>query len=155
MEGDEKLVVYCHHRDVVARIQGAVGGAVITGDTSQQGRADVIKAFQNECLPRIVTITSAGGQGIDLFGIGGIKSRVIMMVERAWTPSEEEQAEARLHRLGQANPVNAYYLLAEGTIDERMNRLIEKKRSVIGGIHALFAVEQNIVGDLIKDYLGG
>jgi SNF2 family DNA or RNA helicase len=77
------------------------------------------------------------------------------MVEREWTPALEEQAEARLHRLGQVNPVNAYYLLAEGTIDERMNRLIEKKRSIIGNIHALFEVEQTIVSDLIKDYLGG
>lgn len=155
LEGDEKLVVYCHHRDVVAKIQGAVGGQVITGDTSQQARADIIKAFQYEPTPRVVTITSAGGQGIDLFGVGDVKSRCVIMVEREYTPAMEEQAEARLHRLGQANPVNAYYLLAQGTIDERMNRLIEKKRAVIKGIHALFDVQETIVSDLISEYIGG
>ena len=55
----------------------------------------------------------------------------ILFAEREYSPAKEEQAESRLHRIGQTNAVQAYYLLARDTIDEDMNELIEEKRRIM------------------------
>ena len=75
---------------------------------------------------RVMIITTAGSEGIDLYSASDI-----IFVEREWTPSREEQAEARLHRIGQRNPVTAHYLVAKGTVDERLSQVVDKKREVI------------------------
>ena len=47
---------------------------------------------------------------------------------------EHDQAEDRCHRIGQDNNVSAWYLLAEGTIDDDIYELIEKKRVVVDAV---------------------
>ena len=55
----------------------------------------------------------------------------ILFAEREYSPAKEEQAESRLHRIGQQNAVQSYYLLAKDTIDEDVHELIEEKRRLI------------------------
>ena len=45
-----------------------------------------------------------------------------------------DQAEDRLHRIGQHDAVTAWYLLAAGTIDETMAELVARKRGVVGAV---------------------
>ena len=95
-------------------------------------------------------ITSAGGEGIDLFA-----ADTIIFAEREWTPAGEEQAEARLHRIGQKAAVQSIYMVANGTIDEQISALVEKKREVfheIIGSDVLHTqvIDTNIVADLLR-----
>ena len=55
----------------------------------------------------------------------------IVFVELPWTPADLDQTYSRLHRIGQKGSVTATYLLTEGTIDEEIYSLIEKKRGVV------------------------
>jgi len=56
-------------------------------------------------------------------------------LELGWTPGEHDQAEDRVHRIGQeASSVNAWYLLADGTVENDIAHLIDKKRQVIATV---------------------
>ena len=155
---DRKLVIYCHHLNNIRLVKDMYdewGVVTITGDDSQKKREEVRTVFQNDLYgPRIMAITSAGGEGINLFGIGDVKCGDILFIEREWTPAKEEQAEARLHRLGQHSPVLAHYPIVLNTLDEKMHRQIEAKRQVIRDIVGLFDVELSIVGDILFEELG-
>ena len=53
-------------------------------------------------------------------------------MELPWTPADVDQTYSRCHRLGQQGSVTATYLLCNGTIDEYVYDLIERKRGVVG-----------------------
>jgi hypothetical protein len=65
----------------------------------------------------------AGGTGIDLTG-----AQVVIHYDRWWNPAKEEQATARVHRMGQHHPVQVYKLVTAGTLEEKIHRIIEEKR---------------------------
>ena len=134
LEQDEsqKVVVYAVHHSVVDYLENALKKwkvSTITGEVSQEERQKRIDAFQNKQNPRVMIISSAGGEGIDLF-----RADKIIFCERSWTSSEEEQVEARLHRMGQKSAVEAIYLIASETVDRQMDNLIEQKRGLIDDI---------------------
>ena len=56
-------------------------------------------------------------------------------MEFEWTPGKHDQAEDRVHRIGQkADSVNALYMIAEGTIDEYFMEIIDTKRGVLSQV---------------------
>ena len=55
----------------------------------------------------------------------------VLFVELPWTPADVDQTYSRCHRLGQKGSVVATYLLTDGTIDEDIYSLIERKRNVV------------------------
>ena len=67
----------------------------------------------------------AGGTGIDLTG-----AQVVIHYDRWWNPAKEEQATARVHRMGQQQPVQVYKLVCAGTLEEKIHHLIEEKRAL-------------------------
>jgi len=130
LEQDEsqKVVVYAVHHSVVQLLLEGLkkyGVSSITGETSQAERQSRIDNFQKRAMPRVMVISSAGGEGIDLY-----KADRILFCEREWTSGAEEQAEARCHRMGQKNAVEAIYLIATATVDRDMDSLIEQKREI-------------------------
>jgi SWI/SNF-related matrix-associated actin-dependent regulator 1 of chromatin subfamily A len=130
---ETKLVIYAHHLDVVDRIKEGLeeyGVTTIIGSVSPRERDRRAVAYQTEQTPRCLIITSAGREGIDLYGIADVDSSNGLVVEREWRPSDEEQFEGRLDRDGQTLPVNSWYLEAKGTVDTRMSVKIEKKRKL-------------------------
>jgi SNF2 family DNA or RNA helicase len=58
----------------------------------------------------------------------------VAFLELGWTPAKHDQAEDRVHRIGQDRHVTAWYLLAADTIDERIAALIDYKRAVVGSV---------------------
>lgn len=138
LESDEKVVLFAHHKDVVAQLIKALmkyGVGVIVGDTPVKERQRQVELFlSNETLisqkpMRVMIISVAGAEGIDLY-----QANQIVFVEREWVPAIEEQAEARLHRIGQKNPVTAHYLVALGTVDEKLNNLVSEKRKLFSSV---------------------
>jgi len=143
-----KVVLFAHHRDVVKSLGEGLrphGVKLIVGDISQQERSSNINEFlmpDSSC--RVMIISTAGAEGIDLYSASDI-----IFVEREWTPSREEQAEARLHRHGQKNPVTAHYLVAKGTVDEKLDGIIRSKRQIIGQVIKQDEIIQQVVMELL------
>lgn len=145
---DAKVVIYAVHRHVVSQLEIALrkyGVTTITGDVPNEERSVRCDRFQNMHLPRVMIISSAGGEGIDLY-----RSSVIIFAEREWGPATEEQAEARCHRIGQENAVEAIYVIAKGTIDEDIDELIESKRSILGQVITQADVHLDITDELLS-----
>lgn len=137
LESNDKVVLFAHHKEVVHDLVMGLkqyGVGVINGDTSIKERQRQIELFSHPTLTaqtqmRVMIITVAGAEGIDLYSASHI-----IFVEREWTPAREEQAEARLHRIGQKNPVTAYYLVATGTMDEKLAETVDSKRRMFASV---------------------
>ena len=148
-----KVVVYTHHHEVVEKIAHGLLGyhpVTYTSKDSAQDRDRKVELFRSPGGPRVMVLTQAGGEGIDLYGLQGVDVSRLVMVEREWTPSAEHQVEARLHRIGQVNPVDAYYLVARKTVDEKLAAIIERKRKTISTV-----MGESVVREMIADLMSG
>jgi SWI/SNF-related matrix-associated actin-dependent regulator 1 of chromatin subfamily A len=77
----------------------------------------------------------------------------VAFLELPWTPGELVQAEDRCHRIGQKNTVNVYYLLAEGTIEEKIAESLDDKRKVLDAVlDGKVTEETSLLSTLIKHY---
>lgn len=123
---DRKLIIFAIHKDVVSSLVSGLKDydpLTITGSVIQSDRDRNKQEFQNG-RRRVMIISEAGGEGINLFAASDI-----LFVERSWTPADEEQIEGRAHRTGQTRNVMAWYLVGPH-IDEKMDALIDSKREL-------------------------
>jgi hypothetical protein len=127
----EPLVVFGEHvatqRAVLERFPDALH---ILGADSSVDRQRAVDSFQEEDGPQLIVCSiKAASQGITL-----TRASNVAFLELDWTPARHDQAEDRLHRIGQESAVTAYYLLAPDTIDETMAELLQRKRSLINAV---------------------
>lgn len=104
-----------------------LGAPTITGETPLRERQEAVDRFQADPACRVIVVSIHAGSAGKLHAASDAA-----FVELDWTPARLDQAEGRLHRRGQENPVTAWYLVGEDTVDEYMMRLVEKKRAVVG-----------------------
>jgi non-specific serine/threonine protein kinase len=101
-------------------------GLVLHGGTPVTKRAGLVAQFQAEDgLPFFVISVKAGGTGLTLTAA----SHVIHF-DRWWNPAVENQATDRAFRIGQKKNVLVHKFVVPGTIEERVDRLIEEKKSL-------------------------
>ncbi|HEY2005902.1 MAG TPA: DEAD/DEAH box helicase [Solirubrobacteraceae bacterium] len=127
----EPLVVFARHQEVQKAVARRFPDALhLFGQDSLPAREEAIAAFQRPDGPSLlVAATRVAGQGITL-----TRASNVAFLELEWTPAMHDQAEDRCHRIGQHDAVTAWYLLAAGTIDESMARLIQSKRAHVGAV---------------------
>ncbi|MEA3301816.1 MAG: DEAD/DEAH box helicase, partial [Pseudomonadota bacterium] len=128
----EKLVVFATHRATIDTLMSEFGGQAvkIVGGMSGKQKQESIDAFQNDPDVRLfIGNIKAAGVGITLTAASNVA-----FLELPWTPSDLEQAEDRLHRIGQSNAVNVCFFLAEGTIDATIATMLDTKGSIIDQI---------------------
>lgn len=152
LTSEEKLVVFCSHREAVDKLYEEFGDQavkVVGGMTSDQRQHSIDSFVEDDNVRLVIANIDAAAEGID--GWQHVCSNVAF-VELTWTPTKHHQAEDRCHRSGQNNPVSCYYLMAADTIDERLARMIDHKRSVVSAIVDGQAVEhdENILADLLR-----
>jgi SWI/SNF-related matrix-associated actin-dependent regulator of chromatin subfamily A-like protein 1 len=145
----EPLVVFADH----IRVQEAVlerfpGAAHILGSDSAESRQRAIDEFQREDGPQLIVCSlRAGSQGITL-----TRASNVAFLELDWTPARHDQAEDRLHRIGQEDSVTAWYLLAPSTIDESMASVLEEKRRLIDAVtDGQVRDEERVVEAVLRD----
>jgi superfamily II DNA or RNA helicase len=126
----ENVVIFAEHKPVIKGITQALTRAgilygVIDGEASADERQEATRAFQAGQL-RVIVASQAGKEGLTL-----TRAANTLFVERYWTPADEQQAEDRIHRIGQTRPVVITYLHVPGTVDDKMHALIEAKRKLV------------------------
>lgn len=123
-----KVVYFAKHVDVmdVAEETFAKRGirfASIRGDQTRSAREKNIDAFVNDPDVAIVVCSlTAAGVGLNL----QVASNLVL-AELSWTDAEQTQAIDRIHRIGQAEPVTAWRIIAAQTIDTKIAELIDSK----------------------------
>lgn len=127
LEETDKVILWAHHHEVVARLREAFDGQAVTftGLTPMIEREEAVRRFQTDpsCRVFIGSITAAGT------GITLTASSNAVFAELDWVPANITQAEDRCHRIGQAESVLIQHLVYDGSLDARMAKtLIEKQR---------------------------
>jgi SNF2 family DNA or RNA helicase len=153
IDDGKKVVIAAHHRDVVDELARKFGNLRIQGGMSVEEVEAQKARFQNEPVetaPVIVLSIQAAKTGHTLTA-----SQDILFVELPYTPADLDQTYSRLHRIGQTGSVTTTYMLVDGTIDEEIYALIEKKRKVVnasveGGEFAAGGNATQLVLDLLN-----
>lgn len=149
---DKQLVVFTHHRDVLKGIVDGMGKnytvSTISGDVNSNERQLRVEAFQAGEIDVLVCNTMAAKEGITLTA-----ADTVLFLEREWVPTDEEQAEDRVYRIGQeSQSVSAVYLSVVNSIDEHFDRVVEAKREVVRAVLDGGDVQerQSLVKELVK-----
>ncbi|ROR89226.1 DEAD/DEAH box helicase [Nocardioides aurantiacus] len=99
------------------------------GGTPVAARERMVRDFQDGQAPVFLLSLKAGGTGLNL-----TRADHVVHVDRWWNPAVEDQATDRAHRIGQTRPVQVHRLVTEGTIEERIAELLQRKRSLADAV---------------------
>jgi len=100
----------------------------LTGSTTD--RITPVESFQEGKVPLFLISLKAGGVGLNLTA-----ADTVIHYDPWWNPAAESQATDRAHRIGQEKSVFVYKLITEGTVEEKILELQERKRALAEGIH--------------------
>ena len=99
------------------------------GSMSAKARTEAVEDFKSQGKYQIMLVSlKAGNAGLNLTAANNI-----VLLDPFWNPYIEEQAIDRAHRIGQRRQVNIHRILIEGTVEDRIIALQEKKRELIEG----------------------
>jgi non-specific serine/threonine protein kinase len=126
----EKLLVFTQFKEIIPalerRLAAAFGrpGLVLHGETPVAKRRDLVKQFQeDERTPFFVLSIKAGGSGLNL-----TSASHVVHFDRWWNPAVENQATDRAFRIGQKRNVLVHKFVCRGTIEAKIDELIDSKR---------------------------
>ncbi len=126
----EKVLVFTQFREVTAPIAAFLGsvfgrpGLVLHGEIEVKKRRELVRRFQeDEAVPFFVLSLKVGGAGLNLTAASHV-----VHFDRWWNPAVENQATDRAFRIGQTKNVLVHKFLCRGTVEEKIDDLIESKR---------------------------
>jgi non-specific serine/threonine protein kinase len=129
----EKALIFTQFRQLTAPVAAFLGdvfgraGLVMHGETEVKKRKDLVRRFQeDESVPFFVLSLKAGGAGLNLTAA----SHVIHF-DRWWNPAVENQATDRAFRIGQTKNVLVHKFVCRGTVEEKIDALIESKKALM------------------------
>ena len=128
----EKMLLFTQYAEAtgpLAAFLGSIfgrGGCVLTGDTTVKRRQELVTHFQkDESVPFFVLSLKAGGSGLNLTAASHV-----VHFDRWWNPAVENQATDRAFRIGQKRNVLVHKFVCRGTVEERIDAMIQDKRQL-------------------------
>ena len=132
----EKLLVFTQFREATEPLAAFLAdlfgrpGLVLHGSTPVRARGGLVRRFQDDpAVPFFVLSLKAGGSGLNLTAASHV-----VHFDRWWNPAVEDQATDRAYRIGQHRNVLVHKLVCRGTVEERIDRLIEDKQALARGV---------------------
>jgi len=129
----EKVLVFTQFRETTEPLAAFLGsifgreGLVLHGGTPVAKRRELVKRFQeDELTPFFVLSLKAGGAGLNLTAASHV-----IHYDRWWNPAVENQATDRAFRIGQKRNVLVHKFICRGTVEDRIDQLIETKQQLV------------------------
>ena len=126
----EKMLVFTQFREVISPLSAFLGsifgrpGLVLHGETQVKQRKEIVRRFQeDEAVGFFVLSLKAGGAGLNLTAASHVDH-----FDRWWNPAVENQATDRAFRIGQTRNVLVHKFVCRGTVEDKIDQLIESKR---------------------------
>ena len=133
-EKQEKLLVFTQFKETTAPLASFLAsvfgrpGLVLHGETPVAKRKELVRKFQeDETAPFFVLSIKAGGAGLNLTAASHV-----VHFDRWWNPSVENQATDRAYRIGQKRNVLVHKFVCKGTIEDKIDQMIESKQRLAG-----------------------
>lgn len=132
LDAGEKVLIFSQFaawgERLRAHLQGRYGGEPLWlhGGLTRRARDAMVQRFAEIDGPPIFLLSlKAGGTGLNLTAAAHV-----IHFDRWWNPAVEDQATDRAHRIGQRRTVHVHKLVCSGTIEERIDALIQNKRDL-------------------------
>ena len=133
IDNGESILIFSQFKEIcgalntMLKTQFGYNTHYLHGGTSRKKREEMISQFQAPDAPPTIFILSlkAGGVGITL-----TKANHVIHFDRWWNPAVENQATDRAYRIGQQKTVFAHKFITMGTIEERIDKMLEDKQKV-------------------------
>jgi SNF2 family DNA or RNA helicase len=129
----DKALVFTQFREMgqrlVKHVEQELGCEVayLHGGIAKEARDTMVQRFQEDASgPRVFVLSlKAGGTGLNLTA-----ANHVFHYDRWWNPAVEDQATDRAYRIGQTRAVQVHKLLCAGTVEEKVDQMLEKKREL-------------------------
>lgn len=126
IEQGQHPIVFVAFVETAKKIAQALGGKCFTGEFSRTERDDIKADFIGGNIPALCITYGAGGTGVD--GLQHVSSTCVMH-DRPLVPCDISQAESRVDRNGQTEPVTSIWMQANLSVDEKLDALIQRKHN--------------------------
>jgi SNF2 family DNA or RNA helicase len=150
----ESVLVFTQYKQMATLIERhlaerGTSTLFLHGGTPVARREEMVASFQDGEVPVFLLSLKAAGTGLNL-----TRATHVVHYDRWWNPAVEDQATDRAYRIGQDRPVQVHKLIAEGTVEDKVARLLESKReladAVVGsGEAALTELSDADLADLV------
>lgn len=134
VEQGNSVVLFVNFSDTAEVLSEMLDCPAIVGGQSAAERQQIIDDFQDDEQHVIVVNIAAGGTGISLHDINGNRQR-ISLISPTFNVKDHLQALGRIHRNGAKSDAIQKILVADGSIEERVMRVIEEKTSNLNTLH--------------------
>jgi non-specific serine/threonine protein kinase len=136
-EKREKTLVFTQFAEIIDPLASflaslfGVRGLTLSGSSSIRQRREAVDRFQNgtDYTPFFILSLKAGGTGLNLTA-----ANHVIHFDRWWNPAVENQATDRAYRIGQKKKVIVHKFICKGTVEEKIDELIEDKKKLAGEI---------------------
>jgi non-specific serine/threonine protein kinase len=137
-EKRERVLVFTQFREMTAPIADYLEtlfgrkGLILHGGTGVRKRGELVERFNGaEYVPFMVLSLKAGGTGLNLTA-----ANHVIHFDRWWNPAVENQATDRAYRIGQIRNVLVHKFITAGTIEEKIDAMLEEKQKLAGDVIA-------------------
>lgn len=135
-ERRERVLVFTQFREMTEPLADFLEGIfhkrgfVLHGGTPVKKRSEMVEAFNGETyIPYMILSLKAGGVGLNLTA-----ANHVVHFDRWWNPAVENQATDRVFRIGQKKNVVVHKFITQGTVEEKIDAMIEEKQKLAGDI---------------------
>jgi hypothetical protein len=135
----ERAVLFTQYREMGDLLQNHLSDILkepvpfLHGGTPAFSRDEMVRQFQSdegELAPTVLIVSlKAGGTGLSLTA-----ATHVIHYDRWWNPAVEDQATDRAHRIGQRHAVLVHKLVCEGTLEERIDAVLDEKRELFDAV---------------------
>jgi SWI/SNF-related matrix-associated actin-dependent regulator of chromatin subfamily A-like protein 1 len=145
----EKVIVFSCFDVPIQKLAKELGSlaVVVTGKTPGAKRPELVDRFQQDDAVRVfVANIIAGGVGLNLTA-----ATQVVFNDLDWVPTNHWQAEDRAYRIGQTRTVNVTYVVAQGTVDDFVQAVLETKAALVNAIVEGEAIAGDLGGDVLDE----
>ena len=133
IEGGHKVLVFSQFvkmLDILSKVLDKKKIRYCRLDGQSRNREEIISTFNTDDTVKVFLISlKAGGFGLNL-----TSADTVILYDPWWNPMVEEQASDRAHRMGQHKAVNVYRMITKGTVEEKIQKLQERKKMLFDSI---------------------
>ncbi|MFG2194015.1 DEAD/DEAH box helicase [Streptomyces sp. NPDC048639] len=127
---DAGVLVFTQYVQMARLLEGhlaarGVPAQLLHGGTPVARREEMVERFQNGEVPVFLLSLKAAGTGLNL-----TRAAHVVHFDRWWNPAVEAQATDRAYRIGQTQPVQVHRIVTEGTVEDRIADMLERKREL-------------------------
>ena len=134
IEGEHRVLIFSQFTTMLEKLEQDLKNAGISyykiiGETSKKRRMELVENFNSGNTPVFLISLKAGGSGLNLTG-----ADVVVHYDPWWNVAAQNQATDRAHRIGQTRAVTVHKLIAKDTIEEKIQKMQEKKQSLADSV---------------------